>query len=103
MAPGLLWLTALMVVPCLLVFVLMFYERGTYGGIDWTAATLENFTRAVDPLYLSIFLDSARIAWLPRPLHCSSAIPPPMPSCRRRSAGRRRCCFSPSCRSGPII
>ena len=62
MAPGLLWLTALMIVPCLLVFVLMFFERGTYGGVDWSAATLDNFTRAFDPLYLSIFLDSARIA-----------------------------------------
>ena len=62
MAPGLLWLTVLMIVPCLLIFVLIFFERGTYGGIDWSAATLENFTRAFDPLYLSILLDSARIA-----------------------------------------
>ncbi len=62
MAPGLLWLTALMIVPCLLVFVLMFFERGTYGGVDWSVATLDNFTRASDPLYLSIFLDSTRIA-----------------------------------------
>ena len=62
MAPGLLWLTALMIVPCLLVFVLMFFERGTYGGVDWSAATLDNFTRAFDPLYLSILLDSTRIA-----------------------------------------
>ena len=70
-----------MVVPCLLIFVLIFFERGTYGGIDWNAATLENFTRAVDPLYLSIFLDSARIALASRrSSRCSSAIPPPMPS-----------------------
>ena len=62
MAPGLLWLAGLMIVPCLLVFVLMFFERGTYGGVDWSAATLDNFTRAFDPLYLSIFLDSTRIA-----------------------------------------
>ncbi|HRA93066.1 MAG TPA: ABC transporter permease [Aestuariivirga sp.] len=62
MAPGLLWLTALMIVPCLLIFILAFFERGTYGGIDWSAATLENFARAFDHLYFSIFLDSARIA-----------------------------------------
>ncbi len=62
MAPGLLWLAGLMIVPCLLVFVLMFFERGTYGGVDWSAATLDNFTRAFDPLYLSILLDSTRIA-----------------------------------------
>ena len=64
MLPGLLWLGLLMVVPCLLIFVLIFFERGTYGGIDWNAATLENITRAFDPLYLSIFWDSARIAGL---------------------------------------
>jgi len=64
MAPGLLWLGVLMVVPCLLVLVLMFFERGIYGGIDWDAATTENLRRAFDPLYLSIFLDSARIAGL---------------------------------------
>jgi spermidine/putrescine transport system permease protein len=62
MAPGLLWLGILMVVPCLLVFALAFFERGTYGGVDWSIFTLENFRRAGDPLYLSIFLDSARIA-----------------------------------------
>ena len=62
MAPGLLWLTALMVVPCLLIFVLIFFERGIYGGIDWSAVTFGNITRAFDPLYLSIFLDSAIIA-----------------------------------------
>ncbi|MFO1122769.1 MAG: ABC transporter permease [Hyphomicrobiales bacterium] len=64
MAPGLLWLGLLMVVPCLLIFVLIFFERGIYGGIDWSAATLENIRRAFDPLYLSIFLDSALIAGL---------------------------------------
>ncbi len=62
MAPGLLWLGILMVVPCLLVFALAFFERGTYGGVDWSIFTLENFRRAGDPLYLSILLDSARIA-----------------------------------------
>ncbi len=62
MAPGLAWLGILMIVPCLLVFVLAFFERGTYGGVDWSIFTLENFRRAGDPLYLSIFWDSARIA-----------------------------------------
>ena len=64
MAPGLVWLGVLMVVPCLLILVLMFYERGTYGGIDWSAMTVDNIRRAADPLYLSIFLDSGRIAGL---------------------------------------
>jgi len=64
MTPGLLWLGVLMVVPCLLVFVMAFYERGTYGGIDWNAFTLDNFARAIEPLYLGIFFDSARVAGL---------------------------------------
>jgi spermidine/putrescine transport system permease protein len=62
MAPGLLWLVALMVVPCLLIFALMFFERGTYGGVDWNAPTLDNIARAFDPLYASILWDSVRIA-----------------------------------------
>lgn len=62
MAPGLLWLAALMVIPCLLILVLMVFERGIYGGIDWAAPTFENIRRVFDPLYLTIFLDSAVVA-----------------------------------------
>jgi spermidine/putrescine transport system permease protein len=94
MLPGLLWLGLLMIVPCLLVFVLIFFERGVYGGIDWQAPTLENVTRVFDPLYLSIFCDSASL--------CSLAIRPPMPSPRRPRPGKPPCCSSPSCHSGPI-
>jgi spermidine/putrescine transport system permease protein len=64
MAPGLFWLGMLMVVPCALIFVLIFFERGIYGGIDWAAPTLDNIRRAVDPLYLSIFLDSGAVAFI---------------------------------------
>jgi spermidine/putrescine transport system permease protein len=63
-APGLLWLLVLLAVPCALIFVTAFYERGVYGGVEWSAPTLENFVRAAESLYLSIFLDSARIAAL---------------------------------------
>lgn len=61
MAPGLLWLAGLMVVPCLLVLALAFFRRGIYGGIDYTW-TLENFRLVADPLYAGIFLRSVRIA-----------------------------------------
>lgn len=61
MLPGIGWLTVFMVVPTLLVFVYSFFERGTYGGIDYVL-TLENFARATEPVYRQIFLDSARIA-----------------------------------------
>jgi spermidine/putrescine transport system permease protein len=62
MAPGLLWLALFMVVPCALLLVVSFFERGIYGGIDWSVVTAENFSRAAEPLYLTIFWDSARIA-----------------------------------------
>lgn len=61
--PGVGWLTAFMIVPCLIVFVFSFFERGVYGGIDYTF-TLENFSRSVEPIYRSIFLKSALIAGL---------------------------------------
>ncbi len=63
LGPGLGWLAVFLVVPCAVVFAYSFFERGVYGGIDY-AFTLENYVRAVDPLYLSIFLKSARIAGL---------------------------------------
>jgi spermidine/putrescine transport system permease protein len=64
MLPGLIWLLALMVVPCLLIFILAFFERGIYGGVDWNVVTLGNFARAFDPLYATILWDSFRIAGL---------------------------------------
>ncbi len=64
MLPGLLWLAVLMVVPCTIILVTAFYERGIYGGVDWSVFTLDNFGRSAEWLYLSIFLDSARIAAL---------------------------------------
>ncbi len=64
MTPGLVWLVTLMVVPCALIFTLTIFERGVYGGIDWSVITLENFKRAFDPLYAVILWDSARLAGL---------------------------------------
>jgi spermidine/putrescine transport system permease protein len=60
-APGLVWLAALLVAPCALVLALAFFRRGLYGGIDYSF-TLENFARVFDPLYGGILLGSARIA-----------------------------------------
>ncbi|SOC35807.1 ABC-type spermidine/putrescine transport system permease subunit I [Rhizobium subbaraonis] len=60
-APGVAWLVTFMVVPCLLVLSYAFFQRGVWGGIEYTF-TLENFARVADPLYARIFLNSARIA-----------------------------------------
>ncbi len=59
--PGVGWLTVFMVVPCAIVFVYAFFERGVYGGIDFNF-TFDNFDRATESIYLSIFVTSARIA-----------------------------------------
>ena len=61
MGPGLIWLTVFLVVPCALVFVYSFFERGVYGGIDYIFG-FDNYLRAADPLYLKIFLQSVKIA-----------------------------------------
>jgi spermidine/putrescine transport system permease protein len=61
LGPGLGWLALFLVVPCGVIFVYSFFLRGIYGGIDYVF-TLENYARAFDPLYLSIFLNSAKIA-----------------------------------------
>lgn len=63
LGPGLGWLALLLVAPCGLIFVLSFFERGVYGGVDYTF-TLGNFGRAIDPLYAGIFFYSAKIAGL---------------------------------------
>lgn len=61
MAPALAWLTALMVVPCVLILALAFFQRGIYGGIEYTFS-LENLGLVFDPLYFGILVTSARIA-----------------------------------------
>lgn len=61
LGPGLTWFAVFLVVPCALIFVYSFFERGTYGGIVYVF-TFENYIRAEDKLYLNIFLQSAKIA-----------------------------------------
>ena len=60
-APAIAWLVVFMVLPCALILVYAFFERGMFGGIEYNF-TLDNFKRVVDPLYAKIFLNSARIA-----------------------------------------
>jgi spermidine/putrescine transport system permease protein len=63
LALPLLWIALLLILPCLLVIGLSFFERGTYGGIDYNF-TFENYLRAIDPLYFGILLKSLWIAAL---------------------------------------
>jgi spermidine/putrescine transport system permease protein len=57
------WIAIFLIVPCARVVGLSFFERGTYGGIDYLF-TLENYSRAADRLYLGILLTSLKIAGL---------------------------------------
>ena len=61
--PTLVWMGALFVLPMLMMLVLSFLERGTYGQVVY-AFTLENYVRIVDPLYAAIFWDTLVVAVL---------------------------------------
>jgi len=55
------WLFFFFLVPLGIVLVYSFVLRGVYGGVEWTG-TLENYTRAIDPLYVKILWRSLGIA-----------------------------------------
>jgi spermidine/putrescine transport system permease protein len=59
--PGLLYLLALFAVPVSLILVLTVFKRGRFGGVVYEF-TLQNFARAVEPLYLSVLGNSIVIA-----------------------------------------
>lgn len=59
--PGIAWIVLLLVIPCLLILANSVFERGVYGGIDYVF-TFENYLRAADPLYATVFWNSARVA-----------------------------------------
>lgn len=61
LVPGVTYIVVLMLIPLGFIFVYTFLSRGTYGGIE-TVFTLTNYTRALDPLYLKVLLDSIFIA-----------------------------------------
>lgn len=61
--PALLWLGALFVLPMLLIVMLSFLKRGTYGQVVYEF-TANNYIRIVDPLYGQIFWDTFVVAIL---------------------------------------
>lgn len=56
------WYVIFLLGPLVLVTATSFALRGLYGGIEWKATT-ENFSRAVDPLYLSILVKSVVLSF----------------------------------------
>ena len=61
LAPTVLWMGLFFFLPLLVVFVISFMMRGTYGGIEWTL-TLANYGNLADPLYLMVYLRSFVLA-----------------------------------------
>ncbi|GIU91101.1 MAG: spermidine/putrescine ABC transporter permease [Acidimicrobiia bacterium] len=63
LGPGGLYLTLFLAVPLAVIVTYSFMRRGTFGGVVYQP-TLENYRRAVDPLFLRILWDSVRIGGL---------------------------------------
>lgn len=61
LTPGLLFYLVLVAAPVGLVLAYMFATRGRFGGVEWTL-NLDNFARAVEPLYLDVLWSSLGIA-----------------------------------------
>ncbi|WP_343950556.1 ABC transporter permease [Nonomuraea longicatena] len=61
LTPGLLYLLVLLLVPLALVLGYTVFRRGRFGGVVYEFTT-ENFTRLADSLYLTVVLDSLKIA-----------------------------------------
>lgn len=61
LAPGLLYVTAFMAVPVLLVLSYVVFRRGRFGGIVYEL-TADNLTRALGETYRVVLLDSIVVA-----------------------------------------
>jgi spermidine/putrescine transport system permease protein len=61
LGPGVAWWAAFFAVPIALLIAYSFFRRGPYGGVV-TEFTLDNYVRALDPLYLRVLVTSVRIA-----------------------------------------
>jgi len=61
LGPGLIYLVVFFLVPLALVLSYTFFERGRFGGIVYDF-TLENYARALEPVYLSVLANSIVIA-----------------------------------------
>ena len=61
--PLMLWLVWFLVMPIGFVLIYSLLQRGSYGEIIWTL-TLDNYRRALDPLYFQIFVKSLLLTCL---------------------------------------
>lgn len=61
LGPGLAYLAIFFLVPLALILTYTVFERGRFGGIVYDF-TLENFARALEPVYLGVLVNSIVIA-----------------------------------------
>jgi spermidine/putrescine transport system permease protein len=61
LGPGFAWWVAFFLVPVSLLLAYSFLRPGPFGGVQ-NELTLQNYTRAFDPLYVRVFLNSIRLA-----------------------------------------
>ena len=59
--PGLVYLVVFMAIPIGLILVYTIFQRGRFGGVVFKP-TLDNFIRALDPIYVSVLGNSMVIA-----------------------------------------
>lgn len=60
--PSFIWLFLFVVIPALMVLIVSFMQKGTYGGIVWQL-TLDNYIEVFQPQILSIFLKSLSLSF----------------------------------------
>lgn len=61
--PIIAWMLLFFVVPILMIFLISFMTRGQYGDISYKA-TLDNYTRLLDPVYGKILVNSLLMSGL---------------------------------------
>ncbi len=61
LGPGLAYLAALFVVPMVFILVTAFLDSARFGGLRWDIG-VDDFQRALDPLYVNVLLTSLAIA-----------------------------------------
>ncbi len=59
--PSIIWLMILFVIPVIFILAFSFFERGTYGGVNYIFS-LENFKLVFDGIYIKIFFKTVLIA-----------------------------------------
>lgn len=63
LVPAFVWWAVLLVAPITFVLVSSFFRRGPFGGVVYEF-NLDNYIRALDPLYLGVLWYSVRIAFI---------------------------------------